>query len=124
MARILLIEDDSLLLDALERLFLREGYEVDTASNGNAGLQKVQDNDYDVIITDLIMPYTEGFAIVRHIRRYQRNTDVRIVIYTSLDNELAEQAGYRSGADLYLRKPANAAHLLEKVRGLLEMPPA
>lgn len=119
MFRILLIEDDMLLLEALARLFRREGYEVDTAYNGNVGMQKVRDNRYDLVLTDLIMPYSEGFEIVRHIRLYQKNSAARVVIYTSLDNEAAESAGYNSGADLFIAKPMPAKELMAKIRSVL-----
>lgn len=69
MARILVIDDDSEMRLMLREMFARQGYDIDTASDGDTGLKLYRENPFDLVITDIIMPNKEGFEMVFELQR-------------------------------------------------------
>lgn len=92
MARILLIEDDQPLRQALARLISRQGYDVVEADNGRTALQKVAEQPTDAVITDMIMPEMEGVETIQALRRSHPTAKI-----------IAISGGVRSSAEAYLR---------------------
>ena len=117
MARILLIDDDGALLDALAMAFEDDGYDVDTASDGREGLDARRTLKPDLVISDVNMPRLDGFALCRELRT--ANDFVPLILLTSRDNEIDEALGLELGADDYVHKPFNTRVLLARARALL-----
>jgi len=100
---ILLIEDEARLRQNLQRLLQSEGYRVVTAEHGAQGLQRLQDEPFDLVITDLVMPEIDGFQIMEYLQDHSPDT-VAVAITAYASTESAIQA-LRRGAYDYLAKP-------------------
>ncbi|RFM28845.1 response regulator transcription factor [Deminuibacter soli] len=116
---ILIVEDDDIMLKVVERILKREGYGVEIARDGKEALQKVQDNKYALIITDLMMPYANGFEIISKVNgNAEKRTPV--IILSSLGNEDSIMEGFKMGADDFLRKPVMVGELVIRVKRLID----
>ena len=115
-ARILIIEDDEAILKFLRRGLAYEGYQVDTAAEGQAGLSLALDNQYDLIVLDLMLPGIDGLEVCRRLRA---GGPVPILILTAKDQVTDRIQGLDLGADDYMTKPFNLDELLARIRALL-----
>ncbi len=115
--RILVIEDDTNLVRALRRHLELEGYEVDTALDGESGLLKALQEPFDLIILDWMLPGMDGLEVCRRIRA--RNKDIPILMLTARDAVRDRVLGLDTGADDYLTKPFDFAELQARIRVLL-----
>lgn len=114
--KILLIEDEKRMAQALCQLLRLENYEVDCCSDGISGSAAVESNLYDVIILDVMLPYKDGFAILRDARRAGIRTPILML---TAKGELEDKvAGLDGGADDYLTKPFQTKELLARLRAL------
>jgi len=114
---ILLIEDEYKLVKALKRGLEIEGYAVDAAYDGEEGIRKGLQNDYDVIILDLMLPKKDGIDVCGELRQKQVHTP--ILILTARDAKEDRVKGLDNGADDYLTKPFEFDELLARIRALL-----
>ena len=117
MPRILLIDDDASLLDALAMAFEDAGHDVLTAADGSRGMERVAADRPDAIVSDVNMPGLDGFSLCRKLRANGDGTPV--VLLTSRDNEIDETIGLELGADDYVAKPFSTRVLLARVSALL-----
>ena len=117
MARILLIDDDASLLDALSLAFEDAGHDVLTAGNGQRGLEIIKKEKPDAVISDVNMPALDGFSLCRKLR--EGGDHVPLVLLTSRDDEIDEALGLELGADDYVAKPFSTRVLLARVAALL-----
>ena len=119
MYRILLVEDDPAIREMIVRYFTQKEkgtFAVDTAADGQAGLEKVLDKPYDLLLLDVMLPYADGFEICREVRR---QSDVPILFLTARADESDMLRGYALGCDDYLIKPFPMPVLYEKVTALI-----
>ena len=114
--KILLVEDDRNLLDALKYNMLKEGYTVFAAGDGAEGLDIARREKPDLIILDVMLPSISGFEVCRIIRK---ETSVPILILSARADETDKVVGLDIGADDYVTKPFNLRELLARVRALL-----
>lgn len=121
MKKILYIEDELLMQNIVNKILSREGYFVEVAKDGKDAIQKLEDNhyDFDLVITDIMMPYANGFEIISKIRTTELNSTLPIIIISSVGNEDAVLEGFKLGADDYLKKPIMAGELLIRVKKLI-----
>lgn len=117
MPRILLIDDDSALLDALSIAFEDAGHDVLTAPDGTRGFDAVARETPDAVVSDVNMPGLDGFALCKKLR--DGGNRVPLVLLTSRDNEIDEALGLELGADDYVAKPFSTRVLLARVSALL-----
>jgi two-component system alkaline phosphatase synthesis response regulator PhoP len=115
---ILLVEDEENLHEALKLNLELEGYEVTSAFDGNAALQKVQNEYFDLIIMDIMLPETDGIHVTETIR--VRNNEVPILILSARNTSADRVLGLKKGADDYLTKPFNLEELLLRVQKLID----
>jgi len=120
MTRVLLAEDDPAISEPLARALRREGYDVDVRADGRAALEGVQENP-DLVVLDLGLPYIDGLEICRRIRADGRSVPVLILTGRSDEGDLV--VGLDAGADDYVTKPFRLAELLARVRALLRRHP-
>ncbi len=114
--RVLVIDDDSLLLDALRYSLERAGYEVQTALTGKEGLQIAQEASPDLIILDLGLPDMDGFAVFRLLRQ---KSDIPVIFLTARDRETDIILGLERGGDDYVTKPFRMGELVARVGAVL-----
>ena len=115
--RVLVVEDDQSVRDAVARALRYEGYDVRTAVDGNDGLVHIVDDDPDVVVLDVLMPGTDGLEMCRRLRA---QGDFRPVLMLTARHEVTDRvAGLDAGADDYLVKPFALDELLARLRALL-----
>ncbi len=102
-SRILVIDDEKRMCDSIKVLLSNIGYEVDTAENGRIGIETLQSKTFDLVITDLMMPELDGFAVMKHIKENCSGTLVIVITgYASVESAVR---AIRSGAYDYILKP-------------------
>jgi two-component system alkaline phosphatase synthesis response regulator PhoP len=117
-ASILLVEDEENLLDALKLNLELEGYEVTTATTGPVALKKVEEEYFDLILLDVMLPELDGFDVCQTIRL--KNVETPILMLSARSGSADRVAGLKRGADDYLTKPFNLEELLLRVEKLIE----
>jgi two-component system, OmpR family, response regulator MprA len=116
-ARILVVDDDAALRDAVRRALRLEGYDVDTADSGEAALDRLAATHADLVVLDILMPGLDGITVCRRLRAARDTTPV--LMLTARDAVSDRVLGLDSGADDYLTKPFALEELLARVRALL-----
>jgi DNA-binding response OmpR family regulator len=114
--KILMIEDDKRTSTFVKKGLTSEGYTVDVSSDGEDGLFKALDSDYDTVILDVMLPSLDGISIAKKIRAKKKDTP--IIMLTAKDAVEDRVEGLNSGADDYLTKPFSFAELLARIRSL------
>ena len=117
--KILIVDDNPHVLKLLRISLEKAGYEVHTAENGDQGLEITQKVKPDLIVSDVMMPETDGIEFCWMIRENSEIPMVPFIFLTSLSDKEMEIRGFRAGADEYLVKPVDRNVLLDKVRTLL-----
>lgn len=117
-ASILLVEDEEHLQDALKLNLELEGYEVTTANDGVAALKAIENEYFDLIIMDVMMPEMDGISTTESIRI--RKNEVPILILSAKNTSHDRVMGLKKGADDYLTKPFNLEELLLRVEKLID----
>jgi DNA-binding response OmpR family regulator len=115
--RILVIEDSGPIRKSLAQGLREAGYAVDEAADGEIGLWHAQSDEHDVIILDLMLPKTDGLAVLKTLR--QRRCPAHILILTAKDTAEDVVHGLESGADDYLVKPFHFGELLARIKALI-----
>ena len=110
--RILVVDDDELVRIALNELLKPEGYVVNTVSGGSEALEKLDQDGYDLLMLDIIMPEMDGFELCKQIRKMDRYKETPIVFLTAKSRDEDRAAGIEAGANLFLSKPISPDKLL------------
>jgi len=116
--KILLIEDEQKIADALKMGLAENGYHVETAYDGNIGWKLFEQHGFDVIILDINLPGITGYELCKRIRN--SNAQVPVIMLTALNSLNDKIEGYDAGADDYIVKPFEFKELLMKIRVLLK----
>ncbi len=114
--RLLIIEDDPLLLRSLTAGLREENYAVDTATDGESGFFKASTSDYDCIILDGMLPVFDGWELLRRLRPIKRTP---VLMLTARDAVPDRVRGLDAGADDYLTKPFDGEELLARIRAII-----
>ncbi|MFA6736465.1 MAG: response regulator transcription factor [Saccharofermentanales bacterium] len=114
--KILIAEDEPNLRKLIKNYLQREGFEITEASDGREALEKFTDEEYALVLLDIMMPYMDGFAVCREIRKL---SSVPIVFLTAKSQEYDELSGFDCGADEYITKPFSPAVLVKRVKAVL-----
>jgi len=114
--RILVVEDEATLLEMLKYNLEQEGYTVETASDGNSGLDIARSKPFDVLILDIMLPNLDGFSICRILRQ---ETTMPILMLTAKEEEVDKVLGLELGADDYMTKPFSVRELKARVKAML-----
>lgn len=117
MAKILVVDDEQNMRTGLKDNLEFEGYEVDTANDGEQGLKKIFENSYNLIILDVMMPKKSGFDVCKEVRKSGITTPV--ILLTAKGEEIDKVVGLELGADDYVTKPFSLRELLARVKAIL-----
>jgi len=115
--RLLVVEDDQGIQRTISDYFKHIGYDVLTASDGEAGIRLALDEKPDAVILDVMLPKADGFSVCRHIR--ERNPALPILILTAKDDVVDKVLGLEMGADDYITKPFSLRELEARLRSVL-----
>ncbi|MDD5176997.1 MAG: response regulator [Sterolibacterium sp.] len=119
-ARILIIDDEEIILKSCLRIFTDKDYHVDTAPNGMAALRKIEEGQYDLLILDLMMPKMNGLEVLRKVK--ESHPDIRVIMVTGLAQDDSAEQALALGAFSYLPKPFDPEELKQHVRRALAEP--
>lgn len=114
--KILVVDDEKLLVKGIKFNLENEGYQVDTAYDGEEALSLAKSNKYDLIILDIMMPKISGVDVCMRIREF---STVPIIMLTAKSEDADKLMGFESGADDYVTKPFNILELKARIRALL-----
>jgi DNA-binding response OmpR family regulator len=121
--KILIVEDNTKLLEVL-RLTLKEaGLSVSTATNGVEALKKARSIRPDLVVLDLVLPELDGFAVCEALRRDPALAGMPVIALTGLTSEISRYAGLESGASEYVTKPFSPGQLVSLVQHWLKQTP-
>ena len=121
MSHILIIEDEKDMREGLKDNLEFEGYSVDLAEDGKAGLNKIENNIYDLIILDVMLPHLSGFEVCKAARSAGVKTP--IIMLTAKGEEIDKVLGLEFGADDYVTKPFGLRELLARIKAILRRVP-
>lgn len=117
MKKIILIEDESSVVSFIKKGLQELGYEISVALDGNTGIKMVENNDFDMIILDIMLPDINGLEVCKEIRK--KNKTIPILFLTALDSSENIVMGLESGGDDYLVKPFKFIELVARIKSLL-----
>lgn len=112
---ILVCEDNLLTLKTIELFLKKAGYNVFNARDGFQGIKILGEEEVDLVITDINMPYTKGLELIRHINT-QMETEIPVIVVTGISNEETRVHAMELGAKGYLTKPFDPKVMLDLVR--------
>ena len=117
MVKICLIDDDQNILASLSLALKSEKFDVETYSDGIAGLEALKNNNFDIAILDIKMPRLDGLEVLQKLRNI---SDIPVIFLTSKDDEIDQLLGLKMGADDYITKPFSQKLLIERVKVILK----
>ena len=119
MPRVLVVDDEIGIVRLIQVNLERNGYEVETASNGTEALAKIRQNRPNLLVLDVMMPEMNGFELLTNIRRDPGLADLPVIMLTAKTQDADIFKGYQLQADMYLTKPFNPAELITFTKRIL-----
>jgi DNA-binding response OmpR family regulator len=119
--KILVAEDEPLMLMAIEAKLRNEGYDVTGVGDGREALKAYEADTPDLIITDILMPYTSGLELIGIVKSNISSSKIPIIVLSALGQEETVMEAFQLGADDFLTKPFNATELAVRVKRLLKL---
>lgn len=115
--RVLVVDDEKLIRDVIKEYLLLEKIEVEEASNGEEALNKVKQENFDIIIMDIMMPKLDGFSAIKEIRKTKQ---VPVIMLSARSEEYDKLFGFEIGIDDYVVKPFSPKELMARVHAILQ----
>ena len=115
--KVLLAEDEPVILAALKLRLKKEGYEIITAEDGQDAIQKIADHSPDVIVTDMMMPFNSGIEVLSAAKRLNKNT--KVIVLSGMGQESIVIEAFQLGADDYMVKPFSPDELALRINRLI-----
>ena len=116
MAKILVVDDEKMIVKGIRFSLLQEGWEVDTAFDGEEGLSLAKTNDYDAVLLDIMLPLKSGMDVLREIREF---SDMPVIMLTAKGEDIDKVTGLEYGADDYITKPFNILEVKARLRAIM-----
>lgn len=121
MKKILIVEDDQHIRKLLHILIRRDDINIDEAVEGNEALDKLQNNTYDLVILDIMMPNVDGFSILKQMRENAATSTLPVIIVTAKTEDKDLMKGYSMGANYYITKPFEPQDLIHSIELILKI---
>lgn len=120
MASILTIEDDRITQQVIAMILRKQGYDVSTAQNGKDAFKYLEAYAFDLVLVDMMLPFTTGLEIVKMIKAKWPVAPPGVIVVSAIGHERTIQDSFNLGADDYLRKPFSPGELICRVERLLQ----
>ena len=120
--KLLLVEDNTELLELLRLGLKHAGYAVYTAADGLEALRKARSVKPDVIVLDLVLPELDGFAVCEALKKDRDTAGTPIIVLTGLSSQFTRYVGLEAGADEYVTKPVTPSQLVSQIERCLSRP--
>ena len=117
MAKVLVVDDEKLIVKGIRFSLEQEGMEVDCAYDGEEAVQKAKENEYDIILLDVMLPKLDGFEVCQQIREF---SSVPVIMLTARNEEYDKLTGFGLGVDDYVSKPFSPKELMARVGAVLK----
>ncbi len=117
---ILVVDDEKHIVRLVQINLERAGYKVITAQDGKEGLQKAQQEKPDLIVLDVMMPYMDGFEVLKHLKKDPETRNIPVIMLTAKAQDADVFRGWKEGVDTYLTKPFNPMELLSFVKRIFQ----
>ena len=114
--RVLVVDDEKLIVKGIRFSLEQEGMKVDCAYDGEEALKLAKENVYDILLLDVMLPKYDGFEVCRQIREY---SDVPIIMLTAKGDDMDKILGLEYGADDYITKPFNILEVKARIKAIL-----
>ncbi|MGV3721512.1 MAG: response regulator transcription factor [Actinomycetota bacterium] len=118
--KILAVDDERHIVRLVEVNLQRAGYEVVTAYDGREALEKVQSENPDLVVLDVMMPYMDGFEVLKNLKADPTTAEIPVIMLTAKAQDADVFKGWQSGVDCYLTKPFNPMELLTFVKRIFD----
>jgi two-component system alkaline phosphatase synthesis response regulator PhoP/two-component system response regulator VicR len=118
--RILVVDDERHIVRLIQVNLERAGYQVLTAFDGKEGLKKVSSEKPDLVVLDVMMPYLDGFEVLKRMKADSAMKDIPVIMLTAKAQDADVFRGWASGVDMYLTKPFNPMELLTFTKRIFE----
>ncbi|MCA1832029.1 MAG: response regulator transcription factor [Actinomycetota bacterium] len=119
MAKVLVVDDDRVIQQLLVVNLELEGFDIETASDGEEAVQKILSNKYDLVLLDIMMPKLDGREVCRRVKADPRGKDVPIIFLSARAQDLDVRQGYDLGVAAYVTKPFDPVDLIDVVSRVL-----
>jgi DNA-binding response OmpR family regulator len=117
--KILVIDDEPEITDIIATFLNEAGYKVETENTGMGGLEKAKTFKPDLILLDIMMPFMDGYEICEELKKIAQTKKTPVVFLTAKDAKSDEGRSFRSGGDMFIKKPFSCERLLEMVKMIL-----
>ena len=117
--KILIVDDEPFILKSLSFVLKREGFQVDSATNGLEAMEKIKENKPDIVFLDIMMPKKNGMEVCKWIRNDPFYKDIYVIILTAKGQETDREKGFSFGADEYMTKPFSPSSVVKRIREIL-----
>ena len=114
--RVLVVDDEKLIVKGIQFSLIQDGYEVDRAYDGNEAMELARAREYDVILLDLMLPGLDGLTVCQQVRSF---SDVPIIMLTAKGGDMDKILGLDNGADDYITKPFNILEVKARIKAIL-----
>ncbi len=112
--KLLIVEDDDRIREILVKYMINENFEIDEAPDGRNAMKLLDDNKYDLVVLDVMLPDIDGWSILKHIR--EKDREMPVIMLTARSEEEDRLFGFELGADDYVTKPFSAKELVARVK--------
>ena len=113
--RVLVVDDEKLIVKGVRFSLEQDGMEVDCAYDGEEALEKIKSNEYDIVLLDIMLPKMDGFEVCQHVREF---SDVPILMLTAKGDDMDKILGLEYGADDYITKPFNILEVKARIKAI------
>jgi CheY-like chemotaxis protein len=120
MKNILLVDDDEIIQKVLSSVLQKKGFNVVCGIDGKEGLAKLDENQFDMVITDIMMPYLNGFELIQALKNHPNTINAKVVVISSITHQDSINDSMRLGVDVYIQKPILIDNFLEQINNLLQ----
>lgn len=117
--RLLLAEDEEVLRMLVVDTLEDEGYEIDEACDGEEAYELIEQNDYDLVIIDYMMPRMTGLEVIEKVRQHPEKKDTKILMLSAKSQKVDQDRVLLAGADHFISKPFSPLYLVEKIGEIL-----
>ena len=114
--KVLVVDDEKMIVKGIRFSLLQDGYEVDTAYDGEEALQKASENKYDIILLDVMLPKHSGLEVLQQIREF---SSVPVIMLTAKGEDMDKILGLDYGADDYITKPFNILEVKARIKAII-----
>ncbi|KAA0226311.1 MAG: Alkaline phosphatase synthesis transcriptional regulatory protein PhoP [Fimbriimonadales bacterium] len=118
--KILVCDDERSIVRLIQVNLERQGWQVVTAYDGKEGLEKIKSEKPDIVVLDVMMPYMDGFEVLKTLRRDPEMQNLPVVMLTAKAQDKDVFEGYHYGADVYLTKPFNPMELVTFIKRIIQ----